>query len=131
MALQYWGHSVDQHQLAADWTPFPADGLSGAELKEAAVKRGFKAYSFTGNIERVSGYLRNGVPVIAAVDSSGPATPSNHFVVLVGWDAARQEWIVNDPVEGAYSRQRAAHFDRRWAKLRYWSLIIVPDGTSP
>ena len=131
MVLQYWGRSIEQYQLAEDWTPFPTEGLSGTQLKEAAVKHGFKAYSFTGNIERMSGYLRKGIPVIVAVDSSGPTKSSNHFVVLVGWDPARQEWIVHDPANGAYRRWRATNFERRWAKLMHWSLIIFPDSTSP
>ena len=131
MVLQYWGRSMDQYQLAEHWNPFPTDGLSGAQLKEAAVKHGFKAYSFKGNTERVSGYLRKGIPVIAAVDSSRLTKSSNHFVVLVGWDPMQQEWIVHDPAKGAYLRRRSRKFERRWAKLLHWSLIIVPSGTSP
>lgn len=131
MVLQYWGRSIDQYQLAEHWTPFPKEGLSGAQLKEAAVKHGFKAYSFRGNIERVSGYLRKGMPVIAAVDSSSFARSSNHFVVLVGWDPAHRQWIVHDPAKGAYLRRRSRKFERRWAKLSFWSLVVVPAGASP
>ena len=131
MVLQYWGRSIDQYQLAKQWTPFPKEGLSGAQLKEAALKHGFKAYSFKGNIERVSGYLRKGIPVIAAVDSSRLTRSSNHFVVLVGWDPRHREWIVHDPAKGAYRRWRSPNFERRWAKLLHWSLIVVPGGTSP
>lgn len=131
MVLQYWGRSMDQHQLARHWTPFPKGGLSGAQLKETAVKHGFKAYSFAGNIKRVSKYLKKGIPVIAAVDSSGPANSSNHFVVLAGWDPTRQEWIVHDPAKGAYRRQRSRDFERRWAKLLHWSLVVAPAGRPP
>ncbi len=131
MVFRYWERPIDQYQLAEEWSPFPKQGLSGAQMKESAEKHGFKAFSFSGDVERVSGYLQKGFPVIAAVDSSSITKSSNHFLVLVGWDPSRQEWIVHDPAAGAYSRRAARDFERRWESLEHWSLIIVPDGASP
>ncbi len=131
MVFGYWDRPTDQYELAGEWSPFPKQGLSAAQLKASAEKHGFKAFSFSGDVERVSGYLQKGFPVIAAVDSSSITKSSNHFLVLVGWDPARQEWIVHDPAASAYSRRAARDFERRWETLEHWSLIIVPDGASP
>ena len=131
MVFRHWDRPMDQYQLARDWSPFPKQGLSGAQLKESAVKHGFQTYSFSGDVDRVLQYLRKSIPVIVAVDSSSITKSSNHFLLLVGWDASRQEWIVHDPARGAYSRRGAPDFERKWAKLDHWTLIIVPDGASP
>ena len=50
-----------------------------------------------------------------------------------GWlvDPRHREWIVHDPAKGAYRRWRSPNFERRWAKLLHWSLMVVPGGTSP
>ncbi len=131
MVFRYWDRPVDQYELAGNWSPFPKQGLSGAQLKASAVKYGFKTYSFSGDEERVREYLSKSIPVVVAVDSSSITKSSNHFLLLVGWDASRQEWIVHDPATGAYSWRGARKFERKWAKLDHWTLIIVPDGASP
>jgi len=130
MVFRYWDRPADQYQLSEHWKPFPRRGLSGSQLKESALKHGFKAYSFAGDVDEVSGYLGQGIPVIVAIDSSSVTKSSNHFLLLVGHDISRQEWIVHDPAEGAFSRRSTVDFEKKWANLKNWSLIIFPDGVS-
>jgi uncharacterized protein len=125
MVLRYWGRSVDQYELANRFRPFPKKGLSGAQLKELAAAYGFSAYSFTGQADDLRAHLKNGRPIVVALHSSALLN-TNHFVVVVGWDSERGEWIVQDPAGKSYQRYREADFSARWKKLDNWSLLVVP-----
>ena len=89
-----------------DFQPFPKKGLSGLELKKLATAEGFQAYSFAGETTEMLDHLRQGRPLITVIDPS-ILTTNNHYVVLVGWDESRREWIVHDPVKGPYQRRPA------------------------
>jgi len=125
MVFRYWGRSVDQYALAERFRPFPKKGLSGAQLKDLAAEYGFSAYSFSGEPDEILDHLRNGHPIIVALHSQGPLN-FNHFVVVVGWDPAKKDWIVQDPAGKSYERISAQAFRDRWGKLDNWSLLIVP-----
>ena len=127
MVLRYWDQETDQYELAGHFQPFPDRGLSGAQLKTLAETRGFAPYSFSGDPDFVRTQLRAGRPVIVAL---APARFSsfNHYVVLVGWDAERRQWIVHDPADGPYGRHAADELEKRWAELDAWTLMVVPDA---
>ncbi len=126
MVFRYWDRSVDQHELARQFQPFPKKGLSGAQLKELAVKYGFSAYSFFGHTKTILKHLRKGRPVIVAFRPSTLGN-FNHFVVLAGWDDARQEWVVHDPNRGAYRRLSAKKLNTQRVPLQNWTLLILPE----
>lgn len=123
MVFRYWDRSADHHELASYFEPFPEKGLSGVQLKELARKNGFSAYSFLGHPEKIREHLRKGWPVIVALDLKR----SNHFVLVVGWDASRREWLVHDPAVGPYQRRSEDQFAKQWAKLDNWSLLVLPE----
>lgn len=125
--IRYWGRSADQHELAGVFKPFPGKGLSGAQLKQLAAEHQFKAYSFRGSRELVLEHLRKGRPLIVAISSS-KLFNLNHYVILVGWDAVRQEWVLHDPADGPYRRLRNEKFLDRWGELDSWTLLILPGN---
>ena len=126
MVFRYWDRTVNQHELARQFQPFPKKGLSGAQLKELAAEYGFSAYSFSGHTKTILDHLRKGRPLIVAFRSS-TFRNFNHFVVLVGWDDSRQEWIVHDPDRGAYRRYSSQELNTRRAPLQNWTLLILPE----
>jgi hypothetical protein len=71
-------------------------------------------------------HLRKGRPLIVALSSSRLMN-LNHYLVLVGWDAEQQEWIVHDPADGPYQRLAAGKFSGRWAHLDNWTLLVLPE----
>ena len=129
MLLRYWKHPADHHELAGRFQPFPKKGLSGLELKNLATAEGFRAYSFAGETPEMLEHLRQGRPLITVIDPS-ILTTNNHYVVLVGWDESRQEWIVHDPVKGPYQRRPAAEMERQRSRLENWTLLVIPETPS-
>ncbi len=109
--------------------PFPKKGLSGLELKELAAAEGFQAYSFAGDTPEMLEHLRQGRPLITVIDPS-VLTANNHYVVLVGWDESRREWIVHDPVKGPYQRRPAGEMARQRSRLDNWTLLVIPETPS-
>jgi len=124
--FRYWKQPADQYELAAEFRPFPGKGLSGSQLKELAAKNNFVAYSFSGSTEVVLEHLRKGRPLIVALSSS-KLLNLNHYVVLVGWDETKQEWIVHDPVDGPYQRLAAKKLSDKWSELDNWTLLVLPQ----
>lgn len=129
MLLRYWNHSADHRELAGRFQPFPKKGLSGLELKNLATAEGFQAYSFAGETPEMLDHLRQGRPLITVIDPS-VLTTNNHYVVLVGWDESRREWIVHDPVRGPYQRRPAGEMARQRSRLEYWTLLVIPETPS-
>ena len=129
MLLRYWNHPADHRELAGRFRPFPKKGLSGLELKKLAAGEGFQAYSFAGDTPEMLEHLRQGRPLITVIDPS-VLTANNHYVVLVGWDEFRREWIVHDPVNGAYQRRTAGEMARQRSRLEYWTLLVLPETPS-
>lgn len=125
MLLRYWKHPADHRELAGRFQPFPKKGLSGLELKRLATAEGFQAYSFAGDAAEILDHLRQGRPLITVIDPS-ILTTNNHYVVLVGWDESRREWIVHDPVKGPYQRRPAGEMARQRSRLENWTLLVLP-----
>ncbi len=129
MLLRYWEHPADHRELAGRFRPFPKKGLSGLELKNLAAAEGFQAYSFGGDASEMLEHLRQGRPLITVIDPS-VLTTNNHYVVLVGWDESRREWIVHDPVKGPYQRRPAGEMARQRSRLENWTLLVLPETPS-
>ena len=127
MVLRYWGQPVDQNTLAKAFRPFPPRGLSGAQLKELAAMYHFAAHSFSGSSEVILDHLSKGRPLIVALSSSRLLN-QNHYLVVVGWEAQKRNWIVHDPADGAYRRLSEKKFLDRWTELKNWTLLVLPPG---
>lgn len=127
MVLRYWNHPINQYEIAGDYMPFPEDGLSGSLMKQAVTDRGLHAYSFKGTRSDLVNHLRKGRLLIVALKTPYPS-PSNHYVVLVGWIAESKEWIVHDPADGPYQRCAEERFEARWNKLANWTLLVLPGN---
>ncbi len=127
MVLRYWDQPIDQYELANAFRPFPRKGLSSLQLKDLAARYKFAAYSFSGSTEMIVDHLSKGRPLIVALSSSRLLN-QNHYVVLVGWDAQKRNWIVHDPADGPYRRLSEKKFIDRWNKLKNWTLLVLPEG---
>lgn len=124
MVAKYWEIEVSQHQIAERVKPFPKRGLTGKQMKELAADLGLRAFEFRATPLQVRQELQKGRPIIAAVDRR--LSTVNHFVVIVGWDDSRDQWIVHDPASGSYRRVQARDFEKKWGKLGFWTLLLLP-----
>ena len=87
----------------------------------------FAAHSFSGSSEVILDHLSKGRPLIVALSSSRLLN-QNHYLVVVGWEAQKRNWIVHDPADGAYRRLSEKKFLDRWTELKNWTLLVLPPG---
>ncbi|MGI8782209.1 MAG: C39 family peptidase [Acidobacteriota bacterium] len=125
MVMKHWKWSGSQHDIARHHLPFPKHGLTGEELKRLAEVEGFRAVVFRGDSSRLRNLIRQGRPIIVAIDAS-QFSAIRHFVVIVGWDEEEDAWLVHDPAGGPYIRQKRPHFERSWRKVDCWSMLVLP-----
>jgi ABC-type bacteriocin/lantibiotic exporter with double-glycine peptidase domain len=125
MVLEYWGRPTDQQRLAQSLPTPAAKGLTGEELRELAREEGFFAEALAADPEFLLRQLTAGRPLILLIDAKSPSQ-TGHYVVVVGWDALRRQWLVHDPTLGPYRRFDDDGMRRRWGSAGGWTLLIVP-----
>lgn len=129
--LGFWGAAVGPERLkASTYTP-RLKGSLAVDLLLAARARGMRAEMFEGSLERLKAELDAGRPAIAFINRGFRRYPIGHFLVVTGYDDARQILLVNS------GRRRAQElairkFSRDWAKTGRWSLAVrgpdEPEG---
>lgn len=143
MVLQSRGWNVDQDFVfnQAKLNPIQARGCHTNELKTALDRIGFKVgrvwYSIRAShakqaledhFLKMVKDLRRGVPSIVCMRYDSDALTTEHFRLILGYDAKRDEVIYHEPAEatGAYQRMSRALFLSLWP-LKYsatmWTVI--------
>jgi len=102
-------------------------GASGAVLKSALESEGYLVGVFAGTADDgpagLYRHLRRGRPLIAMLSMG----EYRHYVVVVGFDSARDALVVLDPVSGTRS-MRTRRFVAMWEKANRFTLLAVPRG---
>jgi ABC-type bacteriocin/lantibiotic exporter with double-glycine peptidase domain len=123
MVLRFFG-APDSAVAFADRAYTPAlRGTLISDLARAAERAGFPARVASLTEDSLLVMLRDSVPPILHYRTgSGPVT-RGHYGVLVGWDPARREFLVND---GGSRTARYGHDDlmRRWRSADSLALIV-------
>lgn len=122
MVLRYWGKNISieqavQHMASAKAIGCSISGTSPSGFASIAKANGLKYNTVPVNFEGIKNYVANKKPIIANVGNRGPGrtckfTAHGHYIVLSGWDAANNRFIVNDP--GGRSPNR---FNGTWNEL--------------
>ena len=128
MYLNYLGETVDQDYVfdAASVNPALGRGLITRELNDALKEIGFETGTvwtqvraqrdvhrqFTLMIEDLS----KEIPSIVCMNTTGDASNTEHFRLILGYDANTAELIYHEPAErnGAYKKMAAQTFIRLW-----------------
>jgi tetratricopeptide (TPR) repeat protein len=117
MALSAFGIQLDQLAVAAQLKPDREDtNVTPEELAGFARALGLSAVvRHDGNREIARALVRAGVPVVAEqwIDVEGRGE-MGHYRVVVGYDDAAGEVIVNDSYYGANRRHAYDDFERMW-----------------
>jgi len=131
MALKKLGHSINQDDVfnISGLDPLLARGCYTADLARAMKQIGFDAgtiwYSFnttnaTVEIEKqwkaLHSDLVKGIPSIVCTHYNDQPGTSEHFRLVVGYDAKSDEIIYNEPAveKGGYLRMKKDHFFKLW-----------------
>ena len=108
-----------------------AEEISGRSVSAATLKRALESSGLTATVfsgtwdpgpEGVTDQLRMGRPLLVLLGGG-----IGHFVILAGFDAARDTVFVVDPLRGPLDIDRKA-FERSWARARHLALLAVPPS---
>ena len=123
MVLRYWKEDVSHDDVARALVRPELHGIAGSRLAEFARSRGLEAVTYRGDMPHLRDFVGKGRPLIVAWHLRGSRY---HDVVVVGFDADRDEVIVNDPAHGPARRVAARAFVKRWAGAGHWTLLVMP-----
>lgn len=100
-------------------------GSLAIDLMLAAQNHGFKAHLYSGNLEDLKFELGKGHPLIAFLNRGFIWLPVGHYVVINGFDEARQGLIIHSGMQKNkfVTYKRFAGF---WDKTQHSTLLILP-----
>lgn len=127
MVLGYYGAPVPQDAIAGALLEDELHGIRGSRLADFARGRGMVALAFAGDLALAREHVARGRPLILALAAG---RRRYHDVVLIGFDDARREAILNDPAAGAARRVSERELDERWLATGRWTLLVQPSETS-
>ena len=122
MVLKYWGVEVTP-QAIADRVPIYRDGVTGQDLQHVVERIGFRGFLIQPPFEDLLEHLRKGRPPVVSFLSRGK---SRHSMVLVGFDAGRQDLFLMDPANGKRKSLDYRTFRHKWESAQRWTFLIVP-----
>ncbi|MBN2344623.1 MAG: C39 family peptidase [Deltaproteobacteria bacterium] len=128
MMLNYLGEEVDQDYVfdAAGVDPSVGRGLVAAELNRALIEIGFDTGAVWNPVRSKRDVykqfaemltdLGQSISSIVCMNTTDDAHSSEHFRLVLGYDAERDEVIYHEPAieDGAYRRMSTADFIRLW-----------------
>jgi ABC-type bacteriocin/lantibiotic exporter with double-glycine peptidase domain len=128
MVLARWGVEAPAADLARECSVEGEEGLRASALRDAARRRGLKAYLLAGSVEDLGHELRRRRPVVVGLlKSLGPLSAS-HFVVVVGLREREGEVAALDPAAGLV-RDSLPAFAGEWAATGRATLVAFrPRG---
>lgn len=132
MVLAYYGHPVTQGEAQASLRPDPEEwGMLPNVVAPYVQQFGLDARVLgAGTADDLKALLNQGVPVIVAQWLS-EADPIPHYRVVIGYDDARGEFIVNDGVLGFGKSIPYAEFEGLWDVYANLYLPIYTQTDAP
>lgn len=122
--LRYQGERTSAKEIA-DAIYLPSfHGALNLDLLVFARRRGYEASAGAGSAGDMQRALAAGHPVICMLREQHLLASANHFVVVRGYDTAREVWFV-DAGEGRERTVRFADFDSDWARCGRWRLVVT------
>jgi len=122
MVLKYWGADVSPRAIA-DQVPVYKDGITGQDLQRVIERIGFQGFLIQPPFEDLLQHLGKGRPPVVSIPSRGD---SRHAMVLVGFDARKQDLFLIDPANGKRKSLDYRTFRRKWESAQRWTFLIVP-----
>lgn len=125
--LGYWGKPVEPAELKKDLYRAHLKGALTVDMLLAAQERGLAADVGGGGLVEVKSELDAGRPVIAFLNVGFRAYPIGHYMVITGYDDARQIIFAHS---GKERDRRIAYkaFDKAWERTERWALLIQPQS---
>jgi ABC-type bacteriocin/lantibiotic exporter with double-glycine peptidase domain len=130
--LNYHGCRVTPEEIAEAIYEKRLKGTLNVDLFLFARRMGFNASAFKGSISDLKDSISKERPLIVFQDLGYPLLPVRHFSVVIGYDDAKGILVLHS---GKRKNKLISYerFLRSWAKMDYWTLLILPtsrDGDS-
>ncbi len=122
MVLKYWGVDATP-QVIASQVPIYEDGVTGQDLQRLVERIGLRGFLVQPPFEDLLQHLRKKRPPVVQFPSRGGR---RHAMVLIGFDAGRQELFLIDPANGKRRSFDYRTFQEKWEKAQRWTFLIVP-----
>jgi ABC-type bacteriocin/lantibiotic exporter with double-glycine peptidase domain len=125
--LTYWGIPSTPQALKTELYLPRLGGTLPIDLLLAAEAHGLKAESYSGSLEFIRAHLQAGHPLVALLNLGSRVFPQGHYVVITGFDDARQGLYVHSgPGRDVFLPY--GEFFRGWEKMGRWTLLALPDS---
>jgi len=125
MVLRFYGAGPEALAEADRAYDRALRGALITDLAAAARRAGYAAEVVMLPPDSLAAWLARGVPPIVLYQSGVGPLARPHYAVVVGWDAERHRWTLNDG--GAAARAvDAAEFSRRYRGSNDRALIVRP-----
>jgi ABC-type bacteriocin/lantibiotic exporter with double-glycine peptidase domain len=128
--MNYWRVPVTVNEVAQDVFRADLHGSLPFDLVHFPQKRGLEATSYFGGPEDLRYHLRQGHPLITFVNLGNSLFPVGHFLVVIGY-TEDGKWVIAHSGGERAKRIPYERFIASWAKMDYWTLLILPKGDSP
>ena len=127
MVLQFWGEAVGQDEIASELYIESIKGTLNFDLEFYARRRGFRAESFKGTMERLKAEIGRGHPLVVFLDLGAGPFRFPHFAVVTGYDESRRLVIAHS---GTTANRLIPYweFERTWGAKGNWTLLITPKA---
>jgi ABC-type bacteriocin/lantibiotic exporter with double-glycine peptidase domain len=127
--MNYWRVPVTVNEIARDVFNADLRGTLPFDLAHFPQKRGLLATSYFGSPEDLRDHLRQGHPLITFLNLGNSLFPVGHFVVVIGY-TEDGKWLIAHSAGERGKRIPYERFVAAWAKMDYWTLLILPRGES-
>lgn len=121
--LNYYGDPVTPEQIAKAIVREDLGGATTLDMVLFARKRGHIAQWYSGDPQDLQRNLDAGSPLVVMIDLGWGPVSRNHFMVVVGYDAAG---VLVNSGETRHQRMDWEGFLRQWGKAQHWTLRIEP-----
>jgi ABC-type bacteriocin/lantibiotic exporter with double-glycine peptidase domain len=134
MVMQFWQRQQglaptaipDAPEIQVSLYSSKAHGIYASDLQRYFEQHGYRAFAFAGRVQDLQDHLAKGRPLIVALEPASK-TPL-HYVVVAGFDAAKNLVLVNDPAERKLLQRDLSTFEKEWKGTGNWTLLAVPQS---
>ena len=124
--MTYWGIPSSPQALREEIYLPRLGGTLPIDLLLAAQAHGLRAEFYSGSLDNMRAEVKAGYPLVAFLNLGYTIFPRGHYVVITGFDDARQGVYVHSGL-GRDVFVPYAQFLRSWEKMGRWTLLVFPD----
>lgn len=134
MVLQYWVRKDSRFHCGLPgvvsiqrklYSP-RAHGIYARDMERYLQREGLLVFVFRGDWNVLQEHIAKGRPLIVCLREGRGLDRTLHYMVVVGFDTARNLVLVNDPAGKKLALLHRAKFEEGWRGENYWTLLALP-----